>query len=526
MHDMVTRNRVQILRSAGHGIDDVARRTGVSRRSVKRIAKEAPVTTFDDAAERRQRKVGRPSVVEQWRPAIEELVKAKDSEGNPLQSKEVVRRLRAKGYDGGKTAAYALIKALRDDHDDDGFITRFEGMPGEFCQHDFGQVDVRFADGTLKRVRFFASRLKFSRMVAVTVVADETAETISRGVVEHYERFGGVPLIGVFDRPATIALKWTADCVVTRWNPMTAGTMLELGVGIDVCWPRSGNQKGAVENLVGFVKGSFFKQRVFHDDVDLAEQLNAWLHDVNEVRPSRATGVTPRARMAEEGPRLRPLKLASSTFAVKVPVVVRNDGCVVHDGHSYQLPPTVIGRAGTLHLLKDRVRIVVGAADVVYPRPPRGAPPQKMTSPQLKAALVDVARGPRGKLYLKRQQLVELGQHAHDFFTELVHKKPRTWAKDVERIYALAQQHDDDAVRAAFRRCLDDGVFGAEYVAHWLTEPARSATPRPAPAPVSVVVAHESEAERSHGDDDGDGGALGATGSGVRAPRSQRGGTR
>ena len=98
MHDMVTRNRVQILRAAGHSVDDVARRTGVSPRSVKRIAKEAPVTSFDDAAERRRRKVRRPSVVDKWRSAIREIVQEKDSSGNPLQSKEVVRPRRSRAH--------------------------------------------------------------------------------------------------------------------------------------------------------------------------------------------------------------------------------------------------------------------------------------------------------------------------------------------------------------------------------------------------------------------------------------------
>src|SRR5207249_2131866 len=44
-------------------------------------------------------------------------------------------------------------------------LVRFEGLPGEFSQHDFGQVDVRFLDGARTRVRFFASRLKYSRWV-------------------------------------------------------------------------------------------------------------------------------------------------------------------------------------------------------------------------------------------------------------------------------------------------------------------------------------------------------------------------
>lgn len=522
MHDMVTRHTIQTLRGAEHTVDDVASRTGVSASSVKRIAGEPAVSSFDDASERKQRRIGRPSKVESWRSVVEGLVKEVDSEGRPLQSKEILRRLRVKKFKGGKSAVYAFVAGLRDDVDDE-FVTRFEGLAGEFCQHDFGQVLVRFADNSVQRVRFFGSRLKYSRLVAITIVDDETAETISRCVVEHYGRFGGVPLVGVFDRPTTIALKWRSDCVVTRWNPMTAGTMLELGVAIEVCWPRSGNQKGSVENLVGYVKGSFFKQRVFNDVADMHEQLVEWQHEVNEVVPCRATGVTPRARMAEELPRLRPLKLSPSTFAVKLPVIVRPNACVVHEGHSYQLLPKVIGRAGTLYLMKDRVRIVVSNVDVVYRRPARGEVPQKQTSPQLKAALVDVAKGPRGKLYLKRQQLLELGQHAHDFLTELVHRKPRTWKADVERLHALSLSVDDDDLRAAFRKALDEGSIGAEYVAHWLKQlvHARSATPRPSVVTVPVVVAHECGAKRSHGDDDGDGDRLGSTGPGIRAQRAK-----
>jgi len=60
-----------------------------------------------------------------------------------------------------------------------------------------------------------------------------------------------------------------------------------------MCAPRSGNQKGSVERLVGWVKGAFFKHRKFQDDVDLRAQLAAWLSEVNEKTPNRATKVIP-----------------------------------------------------------------------------------------------------------------------------------------------------------------------------------------------------------------------------------------
>src|SRR4029450_6592180 len=80
--------------------------------------------------------------------------------------------------------------------------------------------------------------------------------------------------------------------------------------GVEVCWPYRPQEKGSVENLVGWVKGSFFKQRRFLDRADLERQLRDWLTEANTIRPSRATGVPPTARMAEDRARLRPLKVA------------------------------------------------------------------------------------------------------------------------------------------------------------------------------------------------------------------------
>ena len=55
---MLKRHEVEILLKAGHGKTEVARLTGVSLCSVKRIAQEGPVMHVDDAAERAQRQVG------------------------------------------------------------------------------------------------------------------------------------------------------------------------------------------------------------------------------------------------------------------------------------------------------------------------------------------------------------------------------------------------------------------------------------------------------------------------------------
>jgi hypothetical protein len=56
------RHEIQVLLRAEHSRADVARRTGVTVYTVRRVEKEAAVATADDAEARKARGIGRPSI--------------------------------------------------------------------------------------------------------------------------------------------------------------------------------------------------------------------------------------------------------------------------------------------------------------------------------------------------------------------------------------------------------------------------------------------------------------------------------
>lgn len=463
MFDMMKRHEVQVLRRAGVTQEQVAKLTGVSVRAVRMIEAEPPVVALSAEGEEGKRGIGRPSKAEPFRGFVAKVL-AEDPE---LMSLEILRRAKLDGYSGGKSALYSLVSSLRPKPVRP--MVRFEGLPGEFCQHDFGHVDVRFMDGITKRVHFFASRLKYSRWVGVTIVPNERVEALTRSLVEHFAEMGGVPLVSVFDRPKTVALHWRKDGTVTEWNPTFAAVMLDLGVGVEVCWPARGNQKGSVENLVGWVKGSFFKQRRFIDDADLLAQLAAWHVEVNTSTPSRATGVTPAARMAEERARLRPLKVQPDELALRIPVSAGPTGYVLHETHLYSMPPDAIGIPGTLFLYRERVKIVSGRFSALHPRLfERNA---KSTLPEHRADAVAKVSGKRGKRYLMREHLLEIGGAALDYLTEITHRRPGAWIGEVEQLHDLLQEHGSEALRDAIGSAVAGQTFGAEYVRHFLRHP-------------------------------------------------------
>jgi transposase len=460
MIDMLKRHEVQVLRRAGHTWKDIAALSCVSVRTVRRIAAETAITTIDNATERARRQVGRPSKADEYRDVLITAL----TEEPTLRSVELLHRARQAGYSGGKSAIYALAQTLRTKVVTP--LVRFEGLPGEFSQHDFGEVRVRYQNGTEEIVHFFASRLKYSRWAEVTLVADEQVESLVRALVDHVARFGGIPLVAVFDRPKTVALKWGRDGVVTEWNATFAGVALDLGLGVEVCWPYRPQEKGSVENLVGWVKGSFFKQRRFLDRADLLQQLRDWLVETNTVRPSRATGVPPAARIAEDRARLRPLKIAPADLALRIPVSVSPIGVVTHDGHPYSMPPDAIGLPGTLYLYRERVRIIAGRFSAEHER--KFQPGDGSILPEHRAERVAAVSGKRARRYLQRQHLLDLGAAALAYLTELTHRRPQIWIHDVECLHALLQTHGDAAMRQAFERGLAEQTIGAEYIAHYL----------------------------------------------------------
>ncbi len=240
MYDRMKRHEILVLRRANLTLREVARKAVVSLRTVKRIVDQGDV----DPPPRPP--IGRPPVATSFEEATRKIL----SEDGDLPTVEILRRLRQQGYVGGKNPVYQLTRRLRQ------VVTppmvRFEGLAGEFCQNDFGHVRVRYDDAPPEILHFFANRLKWSRWIYVEIVANEQVEALVRGLLGALDVFGGVPLVCVFDNPKTVVVSRYGGQI--QWNDTFAPVATDFRFGPELCTPRRGQEKGAVENLVGFVK--------------------------------------------------------------------------------------------------------------------------------------------------------------------------------------------------------------------------------------------------------------------------------
>jgi transposase len=462
-----TATRYDVLRAREAGLDAarIERLTGVPARSQRRIAMERVPFGMTDSQLHAVRRVGRPSGLT---PELQQEIHTLLAGDPVMRGAELLRRLRTfHGYGGGKSAVYDHLRESRPPRPAPPPIVRFEGVAGEFAQHDFGEVRVQYRDQTSEKLRFYAGRLKYSRALHVRLADGETAEAYIRGMEAAAVAWGGLALLNVVDNSKAVVLRRQKDPETgaerIRYQEQFASFLQEANVFAEPTAPYSGNQKGSVESLVKFVKGSFFAARSFRNRRDLEQQLGEWLTEVNEVRPCDATKIIPRVRLAEEGPWLRPLACGPRGYGLRYSAVVSREARVRWGGYQYSTPAGWIGQTLTVRVHPEQVVLHYHQGELVHPRVPANG--KYSLLPEHRSALF---HKPRGKVMAQRQILMDLCPEGEQFFTALVHRRPQTWRQqDLPEAWALFEELGDERMRAGLRYCVAQAAIGAEYLRAW-----------------------------------------------------------
>jgi len=410
---------------------------------------------------------GRPSELP---PALRQHIEAQLAAEPSIKGAELLRRLRSEhAYQAGKDPVYRYLQQHRPPPPPPAPVVRFEGVAGEFAQHDFGELTITYTDGTREKLCFYAGRLKYSRALHVCLLDAESAEGLIRGMESFAGALGGLPLINVVDNTKAAVIKRHQDPVTgqerIQYNEHFAAFLQEVGVFAEPTYPYSGNQKGCVESLVKFVKGAFFQARRFRNRADLLAQLADWLHYTNEERPCDATGVPPAVRLGAEEKHLRPLPFGAAGYGLAWTRVVGGEARVHCLGYDYSTPDRWIGQPVVVRVHPAQVVLHYHQERVVHPRVPENR--RYSLLPEHRAALFVK---PRGALMAKRQILMDLDPVAERFFTALVHRRPQTWrGHDLPVLWDLFEAHGAARLTAGFAHGLAQGAIGGEYLQAWLS---------------------------------------------------------
>jgi len=463
------RSTIHLLSKRGRSIRQIATELGRSPTTISRVLQE-PV-------ERQPAKRYRRSKVDPYRPQIAGWL------GEGLTAERMLALARAdpdRPYRGGQSVFRGYVRRVRLEQQQQSAASavpiRFEGLPAEYLQVDWGEIrQFPFAQQAPATRYFLACRLKHSRWTWVRFTADMRQETLFRGLVDCCLALGWVPWVLVFDNMKTVTSG--RDAVGQPvWTPGLLQLAGEFGFHPQACDPGAGNQKGSVESLVKWVKSNLVPGRTFADDADLAAQTTDWLAYAN-ARPSAASGEVPLARLSAEAAKGGPLPLSAADYGLLATGLVSAEALVAVAGNRYSVPVTHVGAPVTVRVHRDRVRIwrdVVCLAD--HPRAPEGAR-RRVIDPAHFAPLFPQKRRAQAMLY--RELLLELGGRAPAFIGELSRRQRDRLREELLALYALHEQYGPTEVLAAMARADDAGTYSADALALLLGTPRPAAPPPP-----------------------------------------------
>lgn len=140
--------------------------------------------------------------------------------------------------------------------------------PGEAIQIDWGEATV-YIDGQKTKVYTFCGRLCYSCDMFVQVYKATNEETFLEAQQLMFDFFGGTPRRLIFDN-AKVAVK-EGFGIHAKPQDKYLSFSAHYAFSLDFCNPASGNEKGLVENLVGYSRRNFLVPVPRVDDI---EELN------------------------------------------------------------------------------------------------------------------------------------------------------------------------------------------------------------------------------------------------------------
>lgn len=216
---------------------------------------------------------------------------------------------------------------------------------GEVAEVDWGQAHVRIA-GDAEVAHLFCLKLKKSNVPFAMAFPTEKLEAFLAGHVAAFDWIGGVTATLVYDNPKTAVTKILAGPERTIHRIFSSLRAHYLFDSV-FCAPAAGNEKGSVENLVGYVRrNALVPVGDFASYAHLNEHLRCWCE---RKRQANLDEFTKEAAALKELP-AAPFKAAVTTWAC-----VSKLSLITFDRSRYSVPSHFRGRRLRVEAYWDRL---------------------------------------------------------------------------------------------------------------------------------------------------------------------------
>jgi transposase len=396
---------------------------------------------------------------------------------HPYTAQQLLQQLKPQGYTGGYSILKEYVRRVRPVRKPAFLMLEF--APGECAQVDWGSLGSVPVGSTRRRLSFFVMVLCHSRLMYVEFTVMEGMEhflSCHRRALEH---LGGSPMkvmidnlkVGVLEHPRGEA---------ARFNPRYLDFAAHYGFTPVACQVAKGNEKGRVENGVGYVKKNFLNGLDIPSFAAVNPAARQWLDTVANVRLHGETRCKPVERFVQEKPLLRPLPAMPYDGAV-IRSVSANACCrVVLDTNRYTVPHLYASQKLTLKLYPDQL-LLYHYEKLIATHPRCYDRRQDIRNPDHIHDLLVHRQRAHQQTYL--QAFLSLGSQA-DLYARRLQEKRLNAPHHIQKIVALSQIYGMDKTARALSDALAYEAYGCEYIANILEQRQRQS---PAPSPLHLT---------------------------------------
>ena len=384
----------------------------------------------------------------------------------PYTAAQIFQRITEDNFDGGYTIVKEYVRKVRP-----AKIKAFLKLsfaPGECAQVDWGSYGSVSVGETRRRLSFFVMVLCYSRMMYVEFTVSQTMEHFLGCHQNAFNFFGALPGKVMVDNLKSAVLKRIVgkDPV---FNPKYLDFANHHGFTIVPCGVGKGNEKGRVENGVGYVKKNFLAGLDIPDFNALNPAAIHWLNTVANVRLHGETGKRPVDRFDRERQAMIKLPPHAYDIATIDPVRASRQFRVAVDGNRYSVPAEYAGAALTLKLYPDRLCIY--HREKLVARHVRSYDRNKdFELPDHPKALLAQRKKARDQKIFMR--FLSLSDKADAYYQQLETRRMNP-LHHIRQIVALSEIYGEQSVQRAMEDAFAFQAFSCEYIANLLEQRTR-----------------------------------------------------
>lgn len=332
---------IKLLAKQGYKIRAIARMTGLHRKTVKKYLKEGQMPVY--------KKVKRVSSLKPYYDLIESWLSQQN-----YQSSRIYELLQQHGFKGSYDVVQRHVKAWKGKNSQVAYV-RFETLPGQQAQVDFGDFVIQCADGKKLTIYCFIMVLGFSRKMYVEFIDRCTMVNFLRCHQSAFKYFGGIPAEIIYDNMKNVVIKRLVGKV--QWNQTFLGFCLHDGFKPEVTPAYSPWAKGKVERPIDYIRERFWRGYVFNSLKETNKNVRQWLKEVADERIHGTTHEKVNNRFKKEQPTLGALPLSEYDISEKFWRKVYKDCQVAFDCNRYIVPHEYVNKKVLLKVNDDELRI-------------------------------------------------------------------------------------------------------------------------------------------------------------------------